>query len=152
MRVGLGAVVFLIASAVWGGAKVEPADFQKVFDRYNRAVSAGKLKEAVALRTKGVRKDLESAMKQADERAETEKMLRVMLPRTYDVLGTEIGSDGRSATLDIVGTFVPDDPGHPRRGETIRQDLTLRFEKEGSCKLGMVMWGARPGRHPTLRR
>jgi hypothetical protein len=141
MRVALGALVFLAASAAWAGPKLEPVDLQKVFDRYNQAVSAGRLKEAMALRTKDVRKDLEPAMRSPDERAQTEAMLRAMVPRAYEVLGMDAGRDERSATLDIVGSFVPDDPEHPRRGETIRHELSLQFAKEGSWRLGVVTWG-----------
>jgi hypothetical protein len=139
-----GYIIILAALWIAGappclGAPLDPALQQQllgVYDSYNRAIAAGKLPDALALRSVATRAEIQKELKTAKDRQEFLAMGRMMVPDTVEVRHATINAaaDHARLLLLIAKTFPPGKaiPGGPPPGSTQHAELTLNFVKQGT--------------------
>ena len=131
---------------------LDPALQQQLLARYdghNQAIAAGKLQDALAIRTAQTRASAKKEMSTAKGRQEFLAMAKLMIPDKLEVLHTSINAAGDKARLVTVAskTFPPGRqiPGGPPPGTTIRNELTLNFARQGNVwKLDDLLYGMDP--------
>lgn len=143
-------ITFLSAPAL--AAPADPA-LQKealaIFEKWNKAVNAGRLQDGLPLRTAKFRAEVAAESKTAAKRREMMDMLRAMTPETVEVTRATLSGDGQTLTLyTIIGKSMPKGvtaPGAPPAGTKLRNELTLEFVREGGAwKFGTQHWGMDP--------
>ena len=127
------------------------ADLLALYAQYNKALAAGSLKDAVALRT---------AEKQAEFRAETKRSAKAqanllamagdLAPESVEPQHATLSADGLAATIITIGSkTIPANmkiPGGPKPGSVVRSEITLDFRKEGGTwKFDNQTFGMDPG-------
>lgn len=146
-------LVFLLA----GPALAAPADPAQrdaalaVFNAWNKAVAAGKLNDALALRSADRRARISKDMKTAAQRRQVGEMLKAMLPDTVEVLHAAQNKDGSKMTLyTVVGRTVPPGQrreGMPPPGTRLQAEVALDFLREGGTwKFDNQTWGMDPSK------
>ena len=120
-----------------------------LYDSYNKAIAAGKLPDALAIRAAATRAQADKEMKTAKARQEFLAMAKMMIPDTLEVRHASISAAGDKAQLLTVAskTFPPGKQvSHgPPPGTTARSELTLSFVREGDTwKLDDLMYGVDP--------
>jgi hypothetical protein len=132
----------LLSLAAWPAAAAPlDAGLQQqllaLFDSYNKAIAAGKLPDAVALRSAETRKQLEAELRTAKGKSELLAMGKMMIPDTVEVLHATINAAGDKAHIITLATkTVPKDlkmAGAPPPGSVVHSGLTLDFVKEGGA-------------------
>jgi hypothetical protein len=139
MRVKFIAILLLLTSIATAGiaTPLDPALQQEllgVYDRYNKAIAAGKLADAAALRTSQPRTELLAGKTKA-EQADMLRMAHMMAPDSISAVHATLGKDGQTARIITMAakTFPAGlkIPGGPRPGTVGHGELTLNFAIEG---------------------
>jgi len=144
-------LVFLLA----GPALAAPADPAQrdaalaVYQAFNKAVAAGKLNDALALRTTAMRARMATDAKTQAQQKQLLSLLRSMIPETLEVVHAAQSRDGSRMTLHTVfGATVPPGPqrqGMPKPGTKQQAELSLEFLREGGTwKFDNQRWGMDP--------
>lgn len=106
-----------------------------LYDRYNKAIAAGKLQDALALRTDEVRVRAKKELKTAKQQRDMLEMAKGMVPESLQVLHATINRAGDKAEImTVASATVPKGrqiPGGPAPGTVLRSGLTLDFVKQG---------------------
>jgi hypothetical protein len=148
-----GAIGFAVLLAVpSSAAALEPAlqaQLLQIFDRYNAAIRAGKLDDALALRSTETRKEVQDYLGSDDKRKELLEFIGDSAPDTIDVQHAQLSRDGTEATiLTIAHKKIPADAatqGGPPPGSVVTVELTLNFVKEdGRWTFGDQVFGMDP--------
>ena len=107
----------------------------QLYDRHNQAVAAGKIDDAVALRSSETRKSMRPYLGSAGKRRELAAILGQGIPDAFEVKHASLAKDGKSAAILLIATKkAPAKPskGGPPPGSVMTMELTLNFVKEGS--------------------
>ncbi len=137
---------FITVAALWLAAAppcfakpLDPSLQQQllgIYDSYNRAITAGKLPDALAFRSAATRAEIQKELKTANDRRSFMAMSQAMVPDTIEVRHASINATGDHAhlLLLIVKTFPPGKPvpGAPPPGSTQRGEVTLNFVKQAA--------------------
>jgi len=127
------ALLLLAAPAV--AAPMAPPQQQQLlglFNRYNRAIAAGNLDQALALRTAQARTALEQSFKTPNDRAEFLNASREMVPDRVEMMHASINNPGDKALLILLASKAVS-------GRQEQEEFDLAFVKEGGMwKLGPV--------------
>lgn len=120
-----------------------------LYDSYNKAIAAGKLSDALALRSAAARAQAQKEMKTAKDRQEFLAMAKLMIPDTVEVRHATISAAGDKAqVLTVVSkTFPPGKPipNAPPPGSTAHSELTLSFARQGNAwTLDDLLYGPDP--------
>lgn len=146
------AALFAIAPAVLA-KPLDPALQQQllgVYDGYNKALVAGKVPDALKLRSAESRASVQKEIPTAAARQRFLEMARLMAPNTLKVEHATINAAGDKASIiTTAAKTIPKNakigPGGPAPGSTVRMAITLSFVKEGDgWKLDDQMFGADP--------
>jgi hypothetical protein len=127
-----------------------------LYDRYNKTIQAGKVEDALALRSADVVKELRGELKTAADRQGFLEFSQATIPDNLEVLHATASKDGTKATVfTIASKKVPPagfGPGGPPPGSTVRSELRLEFAKEnGAWKLAQPSFGADPDKVPSCQ-
>ena len=122
-----------------------------LFDSYNKAIAAGKLPDALALRSAEMRRQAETELKTAKARSEMLAMGKMMVPDSLEVLHATINAAGDKAHILTLATkTIPKGQkmaGAPPPGSVVRSGLTLDFVKEaGAWKFDNQTFGHDPSK------
>ena len=126
------------------------AELLGLYDRYNQAMAAGKLADAVALRGPEARAELNAEMKKsARARADLLRMGQMMAPDRYEAQHASLSADGQSATIVVLGTKTVTAamriPGGPKPGTVGQSEVSLVFGRhDGAWKLDDMVFGMDP--------
>jgi hypothetical protein len=106
-----------------------------VYDGYNKALLAGKLADAIKLRSAQTRASAQKEMPTAAARQRFLEMARTMVPDTLQVAHASINAAGDKASIiTVAAKTIPKNvkipPGGPAPGSTLRSELSLSFVKE----------------------
>lgn len=120
-----------------------------LYDSYNKAIAAGKLQDALAIRSAATRAEAQKEMKTAKARQEFLAMAKMIIPDKLEVSHASINAAGDKAQVVTVvsKTFPPGKqiPGAPPPGTTARSELTLSYVREaGAWKLDDLLYGMDP--------
>jgi hypothetical protein len=120
-----------------------------IYDSYNRAIIAGKLPDAMALRPPAIRAEMQKGLKSAKDRQNFQTMIRMTQPDSLEVRHASIDTSGDHAVLLVLATkTIPPGrqvPDAPPPGSTQHTELTLNFVRQGSAWLfGEQMIGGDP--------
>ncbi|HYL74555.1 MAG TPA: hypothetical protein VEU96_10140 [Bryobacteraceae bacterium] len=135
-----------------------PPDLQKrlleLYDRYNKTIQAGKLDDALALRSTDIVKELRGDLKTPTDRQGFLDFSQATIPDKIELLHATASKDGTKASLfTIASKKVPPagfGPGGPPPGSTVRSELKIEFVKEnGAWKLAQPNFGPDPGKIPS---
>lgn len=141
-------LLLLVGAA--GAAPLDPAqqtELMALYDRYNKAILAGKLAEAMALRPARVQSEFQARSKQA--RAGLLAMAQAMTPDKVVPQRGTLSDDGKTATVVTLATRTATAAvaraGGPKAGTVKTIELTLTFLREGQAwKLDDLMFGMDP--------
>jgi hypothetical protein len=148
---GLAAVTMLAAAA-----QADPLDaalqteLLQVYDRHNQAIAAGKIDDAVALRSSEAKKAMRPYLGSAAKRRELAAILAQGIPDTIEVKHGSVSADGKTAAILILATKkapakVP--KGSPPPGSLMTTEMTLDFVSEGGqWKFGETVFGMDPAK------
>ena len=117
-----------------------------LYDSYNKAIAAGKMPDALALRSAETQAQARKEMKTAKDRQEFLAMAKMTIPDAVEVRHATINAAGDKAEmLTVVSkTFPPGKqiPNGPPPGSTAHSELTLSFAREaGAWKLDDLLYG-----------
>jgi hypothetical protein len=137
-------LAFLLASTLMtASAFAKPLDpvLQKqlldLYDRYNKAIAAGQLEEALKTRSAQTREQLQKEFGDKERLPEMLEFAKQMVPDGLEVVHTNLSADGiRASILSIASKRMPEDvriPNGPPPGSTVRSELTLEFVKENGA-------------------
>lgn len=135
-----------------------PPDLQKrlldLYDRYNKAIQAGRLDDALTLRPAEIVKELRGELKTPSDRQGFLEFSQATIPDKIDVLHATASKDGTKATLfTIASKKVPPagfGPGGPPPGSTVRGELKIEFVMENdSWRLAQPTFGPDPDKVPS---
>lgn len=98
-----------------------------LYDRYNAAIQAGKLEDALALRSAESVKELRSEMKTPSDGQGFLEFSKQAIPDKVEVQHATVSKDGNKATIHTLASKKTPD------GATIRAELRLDFAKEGGA-------------------
>jgi hypothetical protein len=121
-----------------------------IYDGYNKALLAGKLADAIKLRSAQTRAAAQKELATAAARQRFLETARTMVPDTLQVAHAGINAVSDRASIITVATkTIPKTakipPGGPAPGSTLRSELTLSFVKESDgWKLDDQMFGPDP--------
>jgi hypothetical protein len=120
-----------------------------VYDGYNKALAAGKVADAMKLRSAETRASAQTEMPTEAARQRFLAMARTMLPDSVQPLHATIGEAGDKARIITVATkTIPKTvkiPGGPPPGSTMQSEVTLSFVKEkDGWKLDDQIFGPDP--------
>ncbi len=121
-----------------------------VYDGYNNALLAGKLPDAIKLRSAHTRAEAQKEMPNAAARQRFLAMAKTMVPDTLQVAHASINAAGDKASIITVAAKTTSrtakiPPGGPAPGSTLHSELTLSFVKESDgWKLDDQMFGPDP--------
>ncbi|HLJ19331.1 MAG TPA: hypothetical protein VKU84_04000 [Stellaceae bacterium] len=151
---GAALVVQALAMVLGGAAEAAPLDaaFQtqllQLYDQFNQAITAGKVDEAVALRSSEARKSLRPYLGSKAKRRELVETISQVIPDTIEVKHASLAKDGKSAEiLTVVTKKAPakTPKGGPPPGSVMAMELTLDFVMEaGQWRLGDTIFGMDP--------
>ena len=149
----------VMALAIWTAAAiaapVEPAQrdaMLAVYTAFNKAVAAGKLDDALALRSADRRARIQADAKTAAQRKNVLELLKSMIPNEIEVQRAVQSKDGAKITLNTLITMIvpanaPRRPGVPASGTKLQAELALDFLREkGVWKFDNQTWGMDPSK------
>jgi hypothetical protein len=146
------AALFAAAPAI--AAPLDPALQQQlldIYDGYNKALLAGKVADAMKLRSATVRAEAQKEMPTEAARQRFLAMAKTMVPDSLQVVHGTTNAAGSKANIITVATKtmpknMKQSPGGPAPGSTQRAEVTLSFVKEGTAwKLDDQIFGMDPG-------
>ena len=154
MRGPLIAMFALLATApMAAAAPVDPALQQQllgVYDAYNKDLLAGKVVDALRLRSAETRAQAAKEMPTEAARQRFVAMAKTMVPDTVQPLHASINAAGDKATIITLGSkAIPKGvklpPGAPPPGTVMHSELTLSYVKESDgWKLDDQLFGPDP--------
>jgi hypothetical protein len=154
MRGPLIALFALLAAAPMAAAgPMDPALQQQllgVYDAYNKDLLAGKVTDAVKLRSAEMRAQAAKEMPTEAARQQFLAMAKTMVPDTVQPLHASINAAGDKASIITLGSkAIPKGvklpPGAPPPGTVLHSELTLSYVKESDgWKLDDQMFGPDP--------
>ena len=135
---GLAILVWLASGLPAGAAPLDAAlqaQLLDIYARYNQAIAAGKLPDALALRSAGNRAEMQKELKTAKDRTEFLSMARAMLPDSVVVQHASLNAAGQHARLVVaLAKTIPPGraaPDGPPPGSTQHAEATLGFVQQG---------------------
>ena len=144
----------MLAGVPAGLAKpMDPALQQQllgVYDAYNKDLLAGKVADAMKLRSAETRASAAKEMPTAAARQRFLAMAKTMVPDTVQALHASINAAGDKASIITLGSKtipkgVKMPPGAPPPGTVMHSELTLSYVKEGDgWKLDDQLFGPDP--------
>lgn len=151
-----GAALAIVSLLVFGATpgRAAPLDaalqteLMQLYDRHNQAIAAGKVDEAVAMRSSEPRKAIKPYLASKAKRRQLVEILTQGIPDTIEVKHGSLAKDGKSASILIVATNrapakMP--KGGPPPGSIMTTEMTLNFVMEsGQWKLGDTIFGLDP--------
>lgn len=142
MRHALAALAALLLPLIPANAEPMPASQQQqllaLYQRYNHAVAAGNVNQALALRTAAVQATLTQQFKSPRDRTDFLNDSREMVPDRLQPLHASVDAAGDKALLVLLATKTVS--GHP-----VQDEFDLSFAKEnGVWKLGEMADGPGP--------
>jgi len=153
MRALYTGVLMACWAAMAAAAPVDPAQRDAalaVYASWNKAIAAGKLNDALAFRTAGLRTRIAPDIKTAAQRKNVTEMLKSMVPGAIEVLHVSQAKDGKLTLHTVVGMVVPPGPrrqGMPPPGTKLQAELSLDFLREGGVwKFDNQTWGMDPSK------
>jgi len=116
-----------------------------LYHRYNKAIEAGKLDEALALRSADAAQDLRNQLKTAEDRKQFLEFSRQTIPEGLQILHTAPSKDGHKAVVyTIASKTMP--------AGAIRAELRLDFVKEdGNWRFSQPLFGPDPDKVPSCQ-
>lgn len=131
----------LCAAAPAMAAQLDPALQQQllgIYDDYNKALLAGKVTDAMKLRSASVRAEAQKEMPTEAARQRFLAMARTMVPDSLQVMHATTNAAGSKASIiTIAAKTMPKNmkptPGGPKPGSTQHAEVTLSFVKEGTA-------------------
>ncbi len=142
MRRALFLLVMLCLAVPAQARPLEPATQRQllaVFTRYNRAVEAGDIDHAMALRTDAVRAALNPHLQSPNDRAEFLADAREMVPEQMQFRHAAINDAGDKALLVLLASKTVS-------GNQKQDEFDLSFAREdGEWRLGWLAAGPGPG-------
>lgn len=123
-----------------------------IYDGYNKALLAGKVADALKLRSAETRASAQKEMPTEAARQRFLGMAKTMVPDTLRVVHATIDAAGKKANIITVATkTIPKNaklpPGGPAPGSTMQSEVTLTFVKESDgWKLDDQIFGVDPSR------
>ena len=154
--------VAVAASPAASAAPLDPAlqgQLLQIFDRYNQAIAAGKIDEAMTLDTRETRDQLKEYGANAAKRRELMLFNALTTPDSFDVLHASLSKDGASASILVLShKKIPKDapPGGPAPGSNVTYELTIKYLKQdGAWKydekdIGMDPADIKPCKNPAF--
>jgi hypothetical protein len=151
---GAAAIALFLVAAFAVVVRADPLDpalqtqLLKLYDGFNQAIVAGKIDDAVALRSSEAKKMLRPYLGTPAKRRELVETLKQVMPDTIEVKHGSVAKDRKSAEILLVATKkapakVP--KGGPPPGSIMTMELTLSFVSEGGqWKLGDTIFGMDP--------
>ena len=149
----------VLALAMWSAAAiaapVEPAQRDSmlaIYTAFNKAVAAGKLDDALALRSADRRARILVDAKTAAQRKNVLELLKSMIPDAIEVQRAVQSKDGSKITLNTLVTMVvpanaPRRAGVPPPGTKLQAELALDFLRERNVwKFDNQTWGMDPSK------
>jgi len=142
----IAAAAALIAAttinATAAAAALDPAvqaSLLKIYDAYGKAMLAGQLDEALAMRSSEARQSMKDDLATAAGRKEVLDFGRHTVPDSFEVLHASLSKDGAKATIiTLAHKKTPD-------GAVATSQLTLSFVNEGGAwKFGEPLFGRDP--------
>lgn len=129
----------LVLAVPAAAASLDPAlqsQLLGLYDRYNKALAAGNLKDALTLRTAETQAQFQAEVKGSPKaQANILAMARDMAPETVEPLRGSLSADGKTATIATLGSkTVPRNlkiKDGPKPGSVVKAEITLEFQKEG---------------------
>lgn len=120
-----------------------------LYNRYNRALAAGKLDEAMQLRTAAIRQEMQKELEDKKQREAFLAFAKDVIPDTLEVRKGTMAKDGNRASIaTIASKTVPagaKTAGGPPPGTTFRNQIQLDFALEdGSWKFDTLTFGMDP--------
>ena len=155
-RAAAGLAILVSAALFTSPGSAAPLDaalqtqLLQIYDRFNQAIAAGKVDEAVALRSSEARKAMRPYLGSKAKRRELVEILEGGIPDTIEVKHGSLAKDGKSAAILLVATQkvpakVP--KGGPPPGSVMTMEMTLNFVREGGqWKLGDTIFGMDPAK------
>ena len=150
---GVMALSLWTAAAI--AAPVEPAQrdaMLAVYTAFNKAIAAGKLDDALALRSADRRARIQADAKTAAQRKSVLDLLKSMIPDAIEVQRAVQSKDGAKITLNTLVTMIvpanaPRRAGVPPPGTKLQAELALDFLHErGAWKFDNQAWGMDPSK------
>jgi hypothetical protein len=125
------------------------AQLLQIFDRHNAAIRAGKLDDALAMRSTETRNEVQDYLGSDAKRKELLEFIGESVPDTIEVQHAQLSKDGADATILVIAhKKIPADAaaqGGPPPGSVITVELTLNFVKEdGRWTFGDQVFGLDP--------
>jgi hypothetical protein len=137
---GLLAVLLAAGSAAWAAPMDGPLQHQllALYNRYNAAISAGKLETALALRSTAVRTALATQLKTAKDQQDYLGGAKEMVPDRLELRHASVNDAGNKALLIVLAT-------KRLAAGQVQSELDMDFTKEGGVwKLGDLVQGPGP--------
>lgn len=138
-----GLLLVFVMTGVAAPTRADPLDpalqqeLLAIYDAYNRAIAAGNLDAALAVRTGEARRRIRREITSGKGRKEFLAFSRLVTPDRLEVRHARLARDGRHASLiTIAEKRVPaglTSPDAPPPGTIVRNELTLDFIKEGGA-------------------
>ena len=132
-----------------------------LFNRWEHALGDGKLADAASISVPELRQQIAEAMKNKDDAAGLAAMAKSMTPDKIEPKRASVSKDGKHAVIVALATVkmpenlkLPKDapPDAPKPGQIIHNELTLKFERDGSeWKFAEQIFGMDPGQIKTCR-
>ncbi len=154
MRRWLITLALLLAGSLAASATpLDPALQQQllgVYDGYNKALLAGKVQDALKLRSTETRRSAQKEMPTEAARQRFLAMAKTMVPDTLEVVHSTINAAGDKASIiTVAAKTIPKNakipPGGPRPGSTMHSEVTLSYVKEtDGWKLDDQIFGPDP--------
>jgi hypothetical protein len=152
-QISLAFALLLAVAPAALGKPMDPALQQQllgVYDSYNKDLLAGKVQDAMNLRSAETRASAAKEMPTAAARQRFLAMAKTMVPDTVQAAHATINAAGDKASiLTIASKTIPKDaklpPGAPPPGTVMHSEVTLTYVKEsGGWKLDDQMFGPDP--------
>lgn len=145
------AALFAAVPAI--AAPLDPALQQQlldIYDAYNKALLAGKVADAMKLRSAAIRAEAQKEMPTEAARQRFLAMARTMVPDSLQVVhATTSAAESKASIITIATKTMPKNmkpsPGGPAPGSTLHAEVILSFVKEGAAwKLDDQTFGMDP--------
>lgn len=140
-RTLIALATLLLVAASASAEPMAPSQQQQLlvlFQRYNRAIEAGDVNQALALRTQAVQTALTSHLNTPQERTDFLNTSREMVPERLQPLHASVNDSGDKALLVLLATKTVS-------GRPVQDEFSLGFAREdGVWKLGGMAAGPGP--------
>jgi hypothetical protein len=160
IRYAIGLVALLVAAMPTGHAAPMDAALQQqllgIYDAYNKDLQAGKLQDAIELRSADMRDQAKKELATQAARDRFLAMAKSSVPDTIQAEHATVGAAGDRARIIVLGTkTIPNGtqiPGAPPPGTIVHSDITLSFVKESDgWKFDDQIFGPDPTKIATCK-